>query len=187
MEDEQKIISLVKEMADLLEGIAVNAYHTPGKTRLPHDVHDIRLNQLPLLALYSTFLKALVTAKTEASIPPSPSLRSVDGRAVSMVANHEIPESGLPNEKMLSEGMLELKAASENSFMTGQFDLSGEMGPVQDMSTFPPTMAPVAEDNFGMFSMDNMFSNGFWDSVLVPGKVSLHPLIYQISNHELLL
>ena len=54
-----------------------------------------------------------------------------------------------------------------------EFNLNSEMGPVADMSTFPPTMAPMpAEDHHtsaGM-TMDNILSSGFWDSMLVPGK-----------------
>ncbi|KAG6376392.1 hypothetical protein JVT61DRAFT_2377 [Boletus reticuloceps] len=51
------------------------------------------------------------------------------------------------------------------------FHFTSEMGPVADMSTFPPTMAtlPTSDEGMGMLSMENIFSNGFWDSVLVPG------------------
>jgi hypothetical protein len=52
-----------------------------------------------------------------------------------------------------------------------EFQFDSEMGPVIDISTFPPTMAnSTADDNFaGMLSMDSILSNNFWDSVLVPG------------------
>ena len=53
------------------------------------------------------------------------------------------------------------------------FHFTSEMGPVADMSTFPPTMAtlPTTDEGMGMLSMENIFSNGFWDSVLVPGAL----------------
>jgi hypothetical protein len=52
-----------------------------------------------------------------------------------------------------------------------EFHFEGEMGPVADMSTFPPTMASnQPDDNTGMMSMDSILSNGFWDSVLMPGE-----------------
>jgi len=52
-----------------------------------------------------------------------------------------------------------------------EFHFDSEMGPVADISTFPPTMAnPTTDDNFSsMVSMDTILSNNFWDSVLVPG------------------
>jgi len=55
------------------------------------------------------------------------------------------------------------------------FHFTSEMGPVADMSTFPPTMAtlPTSDEGMGMLSMENIFSNGFWDSVLVPGALVL--------------
>jgi hypothetical protein len=54
------------------------------------------------------------------------------------------------------------------------FHFESEMGPVADMSTFPPTMATnTSDDNIGMLSMDSILSSGFWDSVLVPGELHL--------------
>lgn len=51
-----------------------------------------------------------------------------------------------------------------------EFQFDSEMGPVADMSTFPPTMAPnPSEDHLGMLTMDSILSASFWDSVLVPG------------------
>lgn len=52
-----------------------------------------------------------------------------------------------------------------------EFQFDSEMGPVADISTFPPTMAnPMSDDNVnGMMSMDTILSSNFWDSVLVPG------------------
>jgi hypothetical protein len=56
--------------------------------------------------------------------------------------------------------------------MLDEYQFESEMGPVADMSTFPPTMAPnPSENNMGSLTMDNILSSGFWDSVLVPGKI----------------
>ena len=56
------------------------------------------------------------------------------------------------------------------------FSYTGEMGPVMDISTFPPTMAPAPAgmDMSSMMSMDSILSSDFWDSVLVPGGWPLH-------------
>lgn len=44
------------------------------------------------------------------------------------------------------------------------------MGPVADISTFPPTMAPSPTQlDMSMLSMDSILSADFWDNVLVPG------------------
>lgn len=51
---------------------------------------------------------------------------------------------------------------------------NGEMGPVADMSTFPPTMAPNPSlPDISMMSMDSILSADFWDSMLVPGMFCL--------------
>lgn len=56
------------------------------------------------------------------------------------------------------------------------FAYSGEMGPVADISTFPPTMAPPQQHGMdvNMLSMDSILSADFWDSVLVPGAFYGH-------------
>lgn len=52
------------------------------------------------------------------------------------------------------------------------YQFASEMGPVEDISTFPPTMATLPpSEGMEMFSMENFLSHGFWDSVLVPGEV----------------
>ena len=54
------------------------------------------------------------------------------------------------------------------------FAYTGEMGPVADISTFPPTMAPTpAGMDMNMLSMDSILTSEFWDSVLVPGALAL--------------
>jgi hypothetical protein len=70
-----------------------------------------------------------------------------------------------------SYGNLQLHYATDPSFMLNEFQFESEMGPVADISTFPPTMAPnPAQNSMGSLTMDNILSSGFWDSVLVPGK-----------------
>lgn len=140
LDHESKIINLVNDVADTLEQAAVGQMHTP--------------------TLYSVFLRALVSAKTE---PPS----NHDGQQLQVpngihTAPHEVQLSQTnPNNPNL--GMLPVDPLSE-------FQFDSEMGPVADMSTFPPTMATnVVEDHFGMLTMDSILSASFWDSVLVPG------------------
>lgn len=59
-----------------------------------------------------------------------------------------------------------------------EFHFDSEMGPVADISTFPPTMAPnPSEDALaGALTMENILSSGFWDSMLVPGYNSMDGL-----------
>lgn len=67
----------------------------------------------------------------------------------------------------------------EPSFFMNEFQFESEMGPVADMSTFPPTMAPYpSEDSMGALTMENILSSNFWDSVLVPGRHSSTPGLY---------
>ncbi len=57
--------------------------------------------------------------------------------------------------------------------MLNEYQFISEMGPVADMSTFPPTMAPVnpAEDNMGAsLAMEDVLSSVFWNSMVVPGR-----------------
>ncbi len=69
--------------------------------------------------------------------------------------------------------------------MLNEYQFNSEMGPAVDISTFPPTMAPInpAEDNMGdALAMENVFSSIFWDSMVVPGKylvalVCLSPIL----------
>lgn len=144
MDNEQKTLTLVQEVSDALEGIAANPSHTP--------------------ALYSGFLRALVSAKLENSLAnhnPLPSAATSPSHAQGVYQN------GTPN---MSNGYAQPQYATDPSFLLGEFQFESEMGPVADMSTFPPTMAPnPPEDITGALSMDNILSNGFWDSVLVPG------------------
>lgn len=147
LENEQKTVDLVKDVADVLENVAANPLHTP--------------------ALYSGFLRALIFAKVDPSAPLT------NGETASMVKGD--------GDETLTTSIQGGTPNSFNGFINGnggevpsiqnEFQFESEMGPVADMSTFPPTMAAnPSEDNMGMLTMDSILSSGFWDSVLVPGK-----------------
>jgi len=103
-------------------------------------------------SLYSVFLRALLAAKTE---PPS--------EAASEFGDNEsvTPMNGNPDQRQVS--------STEPYHQLSEFHFASEMGPVADMSTFPPTMANAQPDDMGMLSMNSILSGGFWDNVLVPG------------------
>lgn len=72
-----------------------------------------------------------------------------------------------------SYGQQQQGYGQDPSFLLNEFQFDSEMGPVADISTFPPTMAPYPpEDSMGTLAVDNILSSGFWDSMLVPGKSS---------------
>ncbi|KAF8136647.1 fungal-specific transcription factor domain-containing protein, partial [Boletus edulis] len=144
IQNEQKIIDLVKDIAAVLGDIAVNPHHTP--------------------ALYSTFLRALNSARTDAPQQQSPP------QLQQQLQSQPQPEIMVGDE---AAGQHDMNLFGSTMSMNGMndFHFTSEMGPVADMSTFPPTMAtlPTSDEGMGMLSMENIFSNGFWDSVLVPG------------------
>jgi hypothetical protein len=81
-------------------------------------------------------------------------------------------------QEPVNDGMAKLAMRGANTEPTMQSldfqSTTGEMGPVVDMSIFPPRMAPsTMEETPGMMAMDSILSNDFWDSVLVPGMCSL--------------
>jgi len=138
LDNEQRTISLIKDVADVLESISVNATHTP--------------------ALYSTFIKALISARLEQPFD-------------------EKPSSDVPNSDMGSSHHQVHFQENDTIYPLNEFQFDGEMGPVVDVSTFPPTMAPnPMEDATPGMTMDSIFSSNFWDSVLVPGYNSLDGL-----------
>ena len=155
LDHEHKIISLVNDVADILEQAAAGPLHTP--------------------ALYSCFLRALVSAKTEPPATANGQLssedHSADGDATQDHAHSHShapppPPSHAPNGH----------GAFINPFgdPLAEFHFDSDMGPVADISTFPPTMAPnPTEDHLSMLTMDSILSSSFWDSVLVPGLLSL--------------
>jgi len=150
LDDEQKTVNLVKEVADVLESIAANHLHTP--------------------ALYSGFLRALISARVDhpsssqnGDASPPPQNEPDDN------CHHVAPTS--PTDHTLQNTFSGYMSGQGGDTILNEFHFDGEMGPVADMSTFPPTMASgQPDDNTGMLSMDSILSNGFWDSVLMPGE-----------------
>ena len=180
--DEQKTIQLVKDVVEVLETIAANPTHTP--------------------ALYSSFLRALISAKTDpqpqademmgspsAEPPESSNVSSngeMGGQQVQQQQQQQHPQHQHQQQASISSSSSSTSAHVGNPYGSGgssggylnglggdlalgEFQLDGEMGPVADMSTFPPTMSSHEDVNVGMLSMDNILSSGFWDSVLMPG------------------
>jgi hypothetical protein len=148
LENEQQTIELVKDVADVLENIAANPLHTP--------------------ALYSKFLRALISARLEPTTTNPESKPASRGSATHNGGSptQEVPQPQFSNSPTLAS----YNAGVDKGFTLNEFQFDGEMGPVADMSTFPPTMAPTpSEDTMGALTMDNILSNGFWDSMLVPG------------------
>lgn len=143
-------MTLVNEVADVLDNIAANPLHTP--------------------ALYSGFLRALISAKlnNSASAPIN--------------SDEKQPSQGQPQFQQLDHdqgnpisGDLPAYSSSygqDASLLLNEFQFNSEMGPVADISTFPPTMAPNPSEDAMMngLTMENILSSGFWDSMLVPGK-----------------
>lgn len=141
LENEPTTIELVRNVADVLESIAATPTHTP--------------------ALYSTFLRVLISAKMEKPSNPDRSSAGTPG----MRGQGEMPPPSMYNHRGV-------KGNDQDPTMNG-FHFNGEMGPVADMSTFPPTMAPsngTGDDEQAYMSMDSILSTNFWDNVLVPGQ-----------------
>lgn len=185
MENEAKILSIVKDMADTLENVAANHFHTPY--------------------LYSMFLRALLAAKTDnanGSGPASPrpqfSTSNTDTAYTPAITNtaQQLP-SGFSQATQglgLYHGLGEMAYSGfgmdyENPFTTDM----GSMGPpplpmpmsngqgTAPLGTFAPPNGGMQPSNSGnngnntqnansMVSVDSILSTGFWDSMLVPGK-----------------
>ncbi|KAL5511348.1 hypothetical protein ACEPAH_4564 [Sanghuangporus vaninii] len=146
--DENKTLELVQDIADLLEKIAAGPTHTP--------------------ALYSAFLRALISAQPMNQ--SSPRHDPNHHRSEHLGDDMQNPATSGHNSADSNLSFLGSHFDAQNA-TTGVFQANSEMGPVADISTFPPTMAPnnPQEDLSGMLSMDSILSTGFWDSVLVPG------------------
>lgn len=144
IQNEQKIIDLVNDIATVLGDIAINSHHTP--------------------ALYSTFLRALISARTDVPQQQQQQAQQQPQPQTELVVGDEV----------VGQNDMSLFGSTSTNGMN-DFYLTSEMGPVADMSTFPPTMAtmPTSDEGMGMLSMENIFSNGFWDNVLVPGTLML--------------
>ena len=141
-DNEQTTLQMVKDVADTLEDSAANNLHTP--------------------ALYSVFLRALISARLDPNSTNGGSSEDDDINQNQGASSRDMPPPQIHQPAPYP---------NDPSFHS-EFDFESEMGPVADMSTFPPTMAPVpAEDaSTAGLTMDNILSSGFWDSVLVPGK-----------------
>lgn len=159
-------------MADTLENVAVGPLHTPR--------------------LYSTFLKAVIASKTgaatngereglengEPSEPPtSPSIHTSPATSIQSPHLQQQPQQQQVQLGMISpnpppgELVPSMHAPPTNGVFPSYdyyFQNDGEMGTVVDISTFPPTMADH-DQSWPSLSVDNIFSNTFWDNVLVPG------------------
>lgn len=177
LDNEQHTLQLVKDVADVLDEIAANPLHTP--------------------ALYSGFLRALISAKLEAPSNGSGSSSNMGGGSdpgpnggpnIGDINHMDLQSNGYHQQQHVqqqqSNGSQHHQQQNSNGgqqqHMEGGFDLlnefqfEGEMGPVADMSTFPPTMAPPpADGNSSGLAMENILSSGFWDSMLVPGYNSM--------------
>ncbi|KAF8163657.1 fungal-specific transcription factor domain-containing protein [Crassisporium funariophilum] len=154
LDNEQKTLSLVNDVADVLDNIAANPLHTP--------------------ALYSGFLRALISAKLDQPATSAPSgngdekpLPPVDG---------ELPNDAQGDTHTPSSYGQQQANYGDASYLLNEFQFDSEMGPVADISTFPPTMAPNPSENMGALTMENILSSGFWDSMLVPGYNSMDGL-----------
>ncbi|KAJ7633103.1 fungal-specific transcription factor domain-containing protein [Roridomyces roridus] len=151
LDHEHQTISLVKEVADVLDKISVNPQHTP--------------------ALYSKFLHALTAARLE------PATASTGGSKPQSRDSAQAHDRASPDAPQFSSPAPVFSTADKALLTLNEFQFDGEMGPVADMSTFPPTMAPPpAEDTLSALNMDSILSTGFWDSMLVPGYNSLEGL-----------
>ncbi|KAI6109599.1 fungal-specific transcription factor domain-containing protein [Pisolithus sp. B1] len=155
IQNEQRIVELVKDVATVLGEIAVSSHHTP--------------------ALYSTFLRALISARTDgvqqqqqAQQQVQQQLQPQPSGAVGMDDAAQQTDMDMMPNPTLFPGNPNISVNGPNGINDYQY--AGEMGPAEDITTFPPTMAPLPpDDGMNMYSMEHWLSNGFWDSVLVPG------------------
>lgn len=141
-QNEQKNIDLVNDIATVLSDIAINPHHTP--------------------ALYSTFLRALISARTD-----------VPQQQQQQQQQQSQPQTDVVVDEVIGQNDMGLFGPTISANGVNDFHFTSEMGPVTDMTTFPPTTVQLSDEGMGMLSMENIFSNGFWDSVLVPGALIL--------------
>ena len=160
---------------------------------------DIAANPLHTPALYSGFLRALISAKLEPSANGQGDGASMDShkpddhKTGEMNHNHLDMHGHGHSHGYSQHGSRGQHPSSSNhhhsesvngdgtGFTMNEFQFDGEMGPVADMSTFPPTMAPPpnVEDNSTGLTMENFLGSGFWDSMLVPGTFYLAIVAYE--------
>ncbi|KAF8731638.1 hypothetical protein AX14_004546 [Amanita brunnescens Koide BX004] len=138
--NEQSTLQMVRDVVDTLESSAVNQLHTH--------------------ALYSVFLRALISARLD---------QNNVGETMKDEGNVNQNQLSLQDIQQQTGGIQSAPYPSEPPYLM-EFNFNSEMGPVADMSTFPPTMAPMPTDDASAgMTMDNILSSGFWDSMLVPG------------------
>jgi hypothetical protein len=215
MESEQRTLSLVNDVANTLESVAINTSHTP--------------------ALYSTFLRAVIAARTAGpSAPPSPRIDANGNNQGAPSAGLQGNSSGHGNvsnstldialasnpaagvfgeEQQFGDGALGLKMfppAAGGMSLSGDGVVGGTGTPagatpggniswtpamsgngagneldLQAMSFQLPTT--TGTDDFSSMSMDNILSGGFWDNVLIPGERLLQFQIYLLIASSLVL
>jgi len=145
---------LVKDVAGVFESVAVGPLHTP--------------------ALYSCFLRALVSARLDSAAPAPVTSATATSESEpqqdttpAAPKEHEAPSPELNAPQ--SNGQSNSAPPAPDPF--AGFFSNSEMGPVADISTFPPTMVPNPPQlDMNVLSMDNILSADFWDNVLVPGS-----------------
>ncbi|KAI0062372.1 hypothetical protein BV25DRAFT_1804016 [Artomyces pyxidatus] len=145
-DSEQDTLTLVRDVAETFDSVSAGPMHTPS--------------------LYSVFLRALISAKAD---PHSEAASEAGAHATENGTTEHNTDDGVSRAQELHQA--HQVANTEPSFMLSEFQFASEMGPVADISTFPPTMAASRPDDLsmGMLSMDSILSSGFWDNVLVPG------------------
>ncbi|KDQ61237.1 hypothetical protein JAAARDRAFT_173841 [Jaapia argillacea MUCL 33604] len=154
LDHERTTLALVNDVADLLEGIAAGPLHTP--------------------ALYSGFLRALISQRMDAQAAlaqvPKDHTSTQD---ISAILNRLGDLSSHSSSSIHLNGdhnnHLQHPTSADADPALTDFQFESEMGPVADMSTFPPTMVSHPSEGAGMLSMDSILHGGFWDNVLVPG------------------
>ncbi|QRV72781.1 Fungal specific transcription factor domain [Ceratobasidium sp. AG-Ba] len=153
--NESKTLPIVQEIAEVLEKIAANPYHTP--------------------ALYSTFLRALINAKKDAvTAPPSPGQnsrdRSIGAEDQSQHTGPTIsPDDPMSDPVTLGMGLRMFPPTGDGALSSSDFLHTGDSVPQLDES-FPPQLhGHGGTDDLMPSGMEHIFANGFWDNVLMPG------------------
>ncbi|KAG6873782.1 hypothetical protein C0995_011007 [Termitomyces sp. Mi166 len=175
LDDEQRTLTLVADVAHTLENCAANPLHTP--------------------ALYAHFLRALINAKSSSINTTTTATtendmntdaQSLDAQTFSTQQQQQEDTPANPADPAGTTSPTTANAVAnaiysvfglEPGYSLNPFGFESEMGPVADVSTFPPTMAPNPPgDNMASLTMDNILGSGFWDSVIVPGYNSMDGL-----------
>jgi hypothetical protein len=135
-------------------------------------------------ALYSAFLRALLSNKMN---PPASDPAPVQPDHHQQTGDPSISVIPVQQDGMMQNGHVhhaQVAPPAPDAMQYGgyptqfgsypEFQFAGEMGPVADMSTFPPTMAPMPAPPPDDMS-HALFATGFWDNVLVPGLLFSPP------------